>query len=363
MFLTSETDFGLNMLRQTPLNESVVVSPISVLFTLAMLHAGAKGKTKAQINEVIGIGASDDSLMLYFCDLLTKVHNSTSGVQSQIANGFFLNKQYKIEKNFEETISTKLHTKIEVLNFTNSLNAAKIINAFVSEATGGKIHEMVNDDTVRDTFSLLINAVYFSGDWLERFYNSSNTKGLFYSEEKTNREVEFMNDHDVYKDYAENDEVEVLSLPYKDTTYAFNIILPKKRFGLESVRSKIDGEEIQKLLFELEPAHVSIRIPKIKIETDYKLKEALVNMGVSEIFSDSSNLSNIAKDPPLKVSQASHKAIIEVQEEGTTASAATLFKIIPKKAIVDEPKKFVVDHPFLFILTKNNNPLFIGQFV
>ncbi|KJH53777.1 serine proteinase inhibitor [Dictyocaulus viviparus] len=363
MFLTTETDFGLNMLRQTPLNESAVVSPISVLFTLAMLQAGAKGKTKAQIDEIIGKGESDDIIITHFSDLSNELQNSTNGVQSRIANAFFLNKQYKIEKDYEEKIAKKLHAKIETLDFMEGQKTAEIIDAFISQTTEGKIHGMVNEDTLQDAFSLVINAVYFTAEWLERFYNSSNSEGLFHSCEETNREVEFMNDHDVFKDYAENDDVQVLSLPYKDTSYAFNIILPKKRFGLESVRSKINGEEIQKLLSELRQTYISITIPKMKIETDYKLKEALLNMGVTEIFGDSADLSNIARNPPLKVSEASHKAIIEVQEEGTTAAAATLFKIIPAMAILDEPKKFIVDHPFMFILTKNNNPLFMGQFV
>uniref|UniRef100_A0A0K0DFZ4 SERPIN domain-containing protein n=1 Tax=Angiostrongylus cantonensis TaxID=6313 RepID=A0A0K0DFZ4_ANGCA len=88
-----------------------------------------------------------------------------------------------------------------------------------------------------------------------------------------------------------------------------------------------------------------------------------MNMGVTEIFSDNADLSGIANKPPLKVSDAAHKAIIGVDEEGTTAAAATLFKIIPVMAILEEPKNFVANHPFMFILTKDKNPLFMGQFV
>ncbi|KAK6040388.1 hypothetical protein COOONC_22107 [Cooperia oncophora] len=71
-------------------------------------------------------------------------------------------------------------------------------------------------------------------------------------------------------------------------------------------------------------------IPKMKIDTDFKLKEALIAMGVDE--------------------------------EETTAAAATYFGVVPMSMIVAEPVKFRADHPFLFILTKDNNPLFMGQF-
>ncbi|ETN69679.1 hypothetical protein NECAME_15156 [Necator americanus] len=101
----------------------------------------------------------------------------------------------------------------------------------------------------------------------------------------------------------------------------------------------------------------------MKIETDFKLKEALMTLGITEMFSDSADLTGIASSPPLKVSDAAHKALIEVDEEGTTAAAATFFKIIPLSLNLEQPKIFTADHPFVFILTKNNNPLFMGQFV
>ncbi|CAJ0589427.1 unnamed protein product [Cylicocyclus nassatus] len=101
----------------------------------------------------------------------------------------------------------------------------------------------------------------------------------------------------------------------------------------------------------------------MKIETDFKLKEALLAMGVTEMFSKKADLTGITSAPPLRVSDAAHKAIIEVDEEGTTAAAATAFKIVPESAVADESIKFIANHPFIFILTKNKHPLFMGQFV
>ncbi|KHJ80334.1 serine proteinase inhibitor [Oesophagostomum dentatum] len=162
--------------------------------------------------------------------------------------------------------------------------------------------------------------------------------------------------------YAEDRDMQVLSLRYKDTSYAFNILLPKVRYGLDALRKKLTGATIQKVLSQLKSTYMTISLPKMKIETDFKLKEALMAMGVTEMFSDNADLSGITKFPPLKVSDAAHKAIIEVDEEGTTAAAATAFKIVPFSAMLGEPITFTADHPFIFILTKNANPLFMGQF-
>ncbi|WKY13026.1 hypothetical protein Q1695_004108 [Nippostrongylus brasiliensis] len=101
----------------------------------------------------------------------------------------------------------------------------------------------------------------------------------------------------------------------------------------------------------------------MKIETDFPLKDALVSIGITDVFDTNADLSGIASKPPLRISDASHRAVIEVDEEGTTAAAATLFKIVPESARLDEPKQFIADHPFFFVLTKDSNPLFMGQFL
>ncbi|EPB67249.1 hypothetical protein ANCCEY_13662 [Ancylostoma ceylanicum] len=90
MFLVAETDFGLRMLRQGPVNESLVVSPLSVIFALAMVQAGAKGSTKGQINKLIAEGTTDDDIVDYYSGLSQQVLQASHGVQSRIANGFFL---------------------------------------------------------------------------------------------------------------------------------------------------------------------------------------------------------------------------------------------------------------------------------
>ncbi|EPB67248.1 hypothetical protein ANCCEY_13661 [Ancylostoma ceylanicum] len=101
----------------------------------------------------------------------------------------------------------------------------------------------------------------------------------------------------------------------------------------------------------------------MKIETKYKLKEALIAMGVTDLFSSSADLSGITRSPPLHISGALHNAIIEVDEEGTTAAAATMLMLAGSGLITKKPKEFIADHPFMFILTKDKNPLFMGQFV
>ncbi|XGW30216.1 hypothetical protein V3C99_009310 [Haemonchus contortus] len=364
MFPSVETDFGLSMLRYAPADDSLVVSPISVIFALAMVQAGSKGTTKSQINSVISNGASDKEVEDYYSKLFHQIMNPANGVKSRIANGFFLNKQFKVEKDYEQTIKKAYKAKVEALDFEKAKEAAKVINDFIARTTEGKIRDMVNENSVAGAFSLIVNAIYFTAEWKSKFYKNANTNGTFYSSAGNERKVEYMNAFRTHRLYAEDNDLQVLFLQYLDTSYALNIILPKSRFGLNEVRSRLTGERIQSLLSKLKDTYISITIPKMKIETDFKLKEALIGMGVTEMFSNNANLTGITKEPPLKVSNAAHRAIIEVDENGTTAAAATVLTVRATGALMrEEPVKFQANHPFMFILTKDSNPLFMGQFV
>ncbi|RCN41708.1 hypothetical protein ANCCAN_12313 [Ancylostoma caninum] len=196
---------------------------------MSMIQAGAKGTTKSQINDVISKGASDEDTADHYSKLSQQILTATEGAQTRIANAFFLNKGYDIEKDYEGIITKKFSAKVESHDFSNADETAKIIDDFVSNVTEGKIKDIVNADSVRDAASLIVNAIYFNAEWEYKFYNEGNTKQMFYSAEGNGRELDFMNDMEEHRLYAEDDDTQVLSLQYKDTSYAFNIFLPKKR--------------------------------------------------------------------------------------------------------------------------------------
>ncbi|EYC33141.1 hypothetical protein Y032_0002g622 [Ancylostoma ceylanicum] len=361
-FLNAELDFGLSMLRQVPVTQQLVVSPISVIFALAMVQAGARGKTKMQIDQAISRGAADGAVVDYYSKLSRAIMTSNNGTQARIANGFFIDKRFNISNEYANTVSSMYSAKIESLDFTQPEQAAKTIENFVSQVTSGKLQNIANADTVKDAFAVLINAIYFNAEWEYKFLKGSSSNRTFNTTNNTGRLIEFVNESDEERLYAEDQDMQLLSLRYKDPSYALNIFLPKNRFAIEQLREKLDGAYIQHMFSQLNMTSLRISIPKIKIETDFRLEEALMAMNVSEMFNDSADLTGITDSLRLKVSSATHKAIIEVDEDGTTAAAVTLFKLIPRFA-PPESVIFSADHPFIFILTKDKNPLFIGQFL
>ncbi|KAK6758052.1 hypothetical protein RB195_015706 [Necator americanus] len=257
-FLNAEMDFGLNMLRQSPITEQLVVSPISILLALAMVQAGARGKTKTEINQVISNGATDDMIVNYYSNLSKNVLTSKHEVQTRIANAFFLNKQFSIEKHFVDTITRNYEAKVEALDFGSAELTAQKINNFVSDVTEGKIKDVITEDTVKDTFSLMINAIYFTAKWWNAFDRSSSRNGTFHSSANKQKQIEYMNEKEVNRYYVEDEDMQALSLPYLDTSYAFNILLPRKRFALDELRMKLNGAAIRRVLSQLKSTYISV---------------------------------------------------------------------------------------------------------
>nr|CDJ87156.1 Protease inhibitor I4 domain containing protein [Haemonchus contortus] len=257
MFLPAELEFGLNMIRFAFANEPLVVSPVSMIFALAMIRLGSKGPTRSQINSVISKEASDDDIDDYYPKLYSHLQNASGGVKTHIANGFFLDKNFYVEKEYERKIRKDYNARVQALDLRMKERAAKVINDFVSGQTKGKIRDIVGRDSIQGAYSLVVNAIYFHADWHEKFYKGFNTKKMFYRLEGEGREMEFMQAFNVYRLYAEDDEIQVLSLQYADTSYAFNIFLPKIRFDFSNMRWNLTAKRIEELLSKLDQTYMT----------------------------------------------------------------------------------------------------------
>ncbi|RCN28869.1 serine proteinase inhibitor, partial [Ancylostoma caninum] len=155
-FLNAEMDFGLDMVRQSLVTETMAVSPLSVIFALALVQVGAKGRTKEQINEAISDGG----------------------------------KRFSIEKQYADTIIEKYSAKVEALDFDQIKQAAETIDAFVRETTEGKIKNFIKEDTVSGALSLIINAIYFKAKWEHKFSKELIANRTFHSAANKKKKVD-----------------------------------------------------------------------------------------------------------------------------------------------------------------------------
>jgi serpin B len=169
--------------------------------------------------------------------------------------------------------------------------------------------------------------------------------------------------------YTEIEELnsKLLEIPYSGDDLSLYILLPNEKQGLKKLNSNLkDFAVIENSIRNLRENEVQVTIPKFKVEAEYELKEHLLELGMKQVFNSESDLSGIDGKQDLFVSKVIHKAVVEVNEEGSEAAAATA--IVVKAGSAKPPNnpiifEFKAIHPFLFFIRDNRNGmiLFIGQ--
>lgn len=86
---------------------------------------------------------------------------------------------YNIKQNYKSIVTQNFYSIIQTLNFANSVKSANTINSWVAQKTHGKIENLIPSDALNAmTRLVLVNAIYFKGNWVHRF--TSIDDGPFY---------------------------------------------------------------------------------------------------------------------------------------------------------------------------------------
>lgn len=357
--LLAETKFGLEFLKKLIASESVVFSPFSISLALALVHSGAHGASREEIGRTLLGGADGGDFIKHFSNLAKSLKTAENETEVNVANRVFVRGSFQINTDYLTQVSKNYEAGAESLDFQNPESAAKI-NKFIHDATNGKLDNLVSSDSISDAVALLVNAVYFKGKWQEEFELDNTGPRDFTIKSGDVKKIPFLTEREVDRGYSADDVFELLTLNYKDSRFKFAIFLPKHFGGLDQALQELDSERFRNLLESSKWTYMNTQIPKFSIEKELTLKGTLTTLGITEIFTDHADLSGIAEN--LKISDGTHKALIEVNEEGTTAAAATVIKCIPMCLRMEEPIEFKANHPFLFALVHEGHPLFLGAF-
>uniref|UniRef100_A0A7M4FIU1 Ovalbumin-related protein X-like n=1 Tax=Crocodylus porosus TaxID=8502 RepID=A0A7M4FIU1_CROPO len=379
---TANTKFCLdffNVLRTENTNKSIFFSPISISAALGMVLLGARGNTAKQIKEVGFFHFIVTSLLAEWSHVSTHLLNLASKTFLyshfhvwdfwSLPFGFF-NKKVLVNFNKSYCTKTLYHAELEEVDFRNAPLEARIkINSWVENKTNGKIKELFPSNAIDENAVLvLVNAIYFKGKWALEFVKEKTKETAFRVNKNEIRSVQMMFLNSTFKlAIIKEPHLEVLELPYIDNELSMFILLPKdigdNSTGLEQVKleSALTYEKLAEWTSSANTnkQNVNVYLPRFKIEEGYNLKSSLQAMGVLDVFSlAKSDLTGISKSVKLYVSRALHKSYVDVNEEGTEASAGTGV-VISRTSAHD----FKVDHPFLFFIKHNptNSILFYGR--
>jgi serpin B len=346
---------------------NVFVSPFSIETALAMTAAGAKGNTLAQMQKVLRLPDDADAR---FAKLMGAINPAGAKRPFDLvtANAIWAQKGMPWKAEFKTRVAGPYASTFQEVDFRTAPDAArKECNDWVEKQTREKIKDILQKSDVNtDTRMLLANAIYFKGTWTLPFDKAITKDGPFTLADGSKTTAPLMYKSDGYS-YAESDDAQAVSLPYKGNELSMLVLLPRSPDGIGKLQDSLTGASLAGWVGKLkhEPT-VHVHLPRFKVEARYDLGRTLAGMGMSDAFDgEKADFTGMQSGPEkLCIGFVVHKAFVDVNEEGTEAAAATVVGMMRASAAAPrQPKVFKADHPFLFAIVHNptKTALFLGR--
>lgn len=364
--VTANNKFGTKIFSEilkTDKDKNIFISPTSILFALSMTYNGAKGNTKAEFEKALELsGMSTEEINKSANALIRTLVNADSSVKLDIANSLWGKTGVKFNPDFIKTNEDFYKATTNTLDFSSS-EAAKMINSWVSNSTQGKITKIIDGNIDSNTLLFLINAIYFKGEWTNKFDKELTKSENFNLIGGTTKKVEMMSLYEKLP-YYKGEKFQALSLPYGKENISMYIFLPDSDSNLDEFNSNLSEENLTTWFKEFSKRDGSLKLPKFKLEYEKSLKDSLKALGLSSAF-ESPDFSNMFTDSTsASISEVKHKTFVEVNEEGTEAAAVTGVTVGATSVMPsNEPYNMNCDKPFFYAIRDNNSGtiLFMGE--
>ncbi|XP_055964491.1 serpin B6-like [Sorex fumeus] len=362
--------FALDLLKKlcedSPRN--VFFSPMSISSALAMVFMGAKGSTAEQMHQALCFSRSKGDIHQGFQSVLSDVNKTGTQYLLRTANRLFSASGFEILSSFKESCLKFYHAEMEQLDFAGaSEESRQHINSWVAEKTEDKIKNLLAPGAVDSlTALILVNAIYFKGNWEKQFQKENTQEKPFKVSKTETKPVQMMYQKSTFPmTYIGDIFTQILVLPYAGNELNMIIMLPDENTDLKTVEEALTYEKFAEWTRPdmLDAEEVEVLLPRFKLEESYDLKGVLGALGVRDAFEPSAaDFSGMSSRQGLCLSQAVHKAFVEVNEEGTEAAAATAVMMVLRCARI--VPRFCADRPFLFFIQHRQTQalLFCGRF-
>jgi serine protease inhibitor len=345
--------------------DNYFTGPFSIHQALSMAMNGNEGAVLQEYLDVLAYhGLSKEEANLAVKSLTSYLKEVDPKVKVNIANGIWFRDGLLVQTDFKSAMQNYYNANISALDF-NEPNAHQVINNWIASQTNDLIKNML-DGIPREAVMYLVNAIYFKGDWKYQFDPQKTKKEPFYTESGATIQVDMMESKGkVGLKIGGNASVNYLEIPYSTGQYQMAIIQPQSG-TLSSILSEITAENLALWSENARESSVILKMPKFKMkhkENDLRVK--LENMGLVTPFSpNSDNFTKIFEGtfPPMLISRVIHEAIIEVDEKGTEAAAATIIEI-GVTSMPSGPTIIRLDKPYYFLIKEKSSGaiLFLGK--
>ncbi|KAK2581794.1 hypothetical protein KPH14_002269 [Odynerus spinipes] len=334
---------------------NLITSPLSAAIVLSMAGYGSREETKKEFEQVLHL--PEESVGRIGYSNLIDIFNNVKTVQLSLANKAFVNKNFSVKPSYQQLTQSAFRSTSESLDFSNTAKAAATINQWCEEQTNHRIKDLIEPDSISGgTAMVLVNAVYFKGNWLHKFDAKLTEPKPFHATKTKTVDVPTMHKVGHFK-YANLPELKasLIEIPYEGRELSMVIILPDEIDGLPELERKLAQADLAELIRKGYNTEVSLQLPKFTIESSLVLTDHLKHLGLKKAFSQTSADFSGISDAGVFISAVVQKAFIEVNEEGSEAAAATAITATYTSALYQPPPRpvFNADHPFYYNIIKS----------
>ena len=356
--------------------KNFICSPLSAWLPLAALYNVTDEEHRAALADALeaqGLDASalNKAAQRMLSSLMRVSQNAEAeeyGMERydplKIANAVFVGENVTLNDDFAQMFRENYLGEAMRVDFA-SQEAVDAVNQWASEQTDGLIENIV-DSFEQNTVAAIANAIYFADRWASEFDETLSYEDVFHAAGGDSTATYMVKEGDEQL-YFEDDALQAMPL-YTMTGGCMYILLPKDG-DAASLLNTLTPERLEQIRTEAEKSTGKLLLPRFEIENTLDgLKDALVGMGVPLFDEKSAPLTGrlIDEDIPVWLSDAVQKAMIKVDEKGTTAAAVTV--MIASGAslpVPTEPFEMKCDKPFVFVLCGDaadsvDQALFIG---
>jgi len=367
--IAAGNDFAFRFLDQVysaAPDSNVFLSPLSASMALGMTANGAAGATFQEMRTTLGFGdMSLEDINQGYRDLIDLLTSLDPRVEMAIGNSIWYREGFSVRADFLDRTRTYFDARVAALDFGDP-GAAGTINAWVSDATKGKIEEIVDPPIDPLTVMFLINAIYFKGTWTFQFDQGKTAQAPFHARDGTTSPVPLM-ELTGSLPYTATEDYQIVDLPYGGKAFSMTVVLPREGRSLEDLVASLDPATWNAMLAGLSSQPGTVQLPRFRMEWNKLLNETLKAMGMELPFlpgqADFSGMSDNALPGGLHIKKVKQKAYVDVNEEGTEAAAVTSVEMGVTSA--NSPFTFRADRPFFFVLRErlSGTLLFAGIYL
>jgi serpin B len=366
--IAASNTFGFNLLREvdrTFADSNVFLSPLSASMALGMTMNGAVGTTFTEMRAALGFGGqSYDELNAAYESLIALLLDLDPRVDFQIANAIFYRLAFgsAIEPAFLDDARAHFDAEVRGLDF-GAPDAVTTVNDWAKTHTNGKIPRVIGE--IRDEIvMLLMNAIYFKGDWRAGFAPSDTRNLPFTTSRGTEISTPTMYRKGGFRLRQAAGGATVVELPYGGDAFVMTILLPAQGAPINTVAAGLDAAGWSQLTRNLQDSELELFLPKFKLAWEDTLNDELKAMGMREAFiGDVADFSRMSRThgPHLYISFVKQNSFVDVNEVGTEAAAVTTVGV----GVTSLPPQVRIDRPFLFAIRErlSGTILFLGKIV